>query len=183
MADTRIEQILARPARLSLRFVHPTTTPEAGQRLPAGAAILQSAGDGAPRAYVVMAEEVLGGGSLTDVRVALDQQGQPSIRVALDADGTVRLAKATREHIGQPLAIIVDDTVISAPVIRSEILGGNVMISGQYTMEEAEQLAILLRSGALPVPLVLLEKKIGAPEMAGGVGASLTKAIRNLIDR
>ena len=187
VANPRIEQILAKPARLSLRFVHPM---EDGGKAPPGTTVLPAASDrpdeldagsAGQRSYVVMKEEVIGGDSLIDARAGTDTFGA-HIDVALNDAGAKRLRRATQDRIGQALAIVVDDTVISAPVVRDAI-GERFQISGRFTEASAEQLALLLRSGSLPVPLLLQEKTIGAPESPAGAVSTVTNVLRSLMGR
>ena len=128
-----------------------------------------------------MKEEVIGGDSLIDARAGTDTFGA-HIDVALNDAGAKRLRRATQDRIGQALAIVVDDTVISAPVVRDAI-GERFQISGRFTEASAEQLALLLRSGSLPVPLLLQEKTIGAPESPAGAVSTVTNVLRSLMGR
>jgi preprotein translocase subunit SecD len=79
--------------------------------------------------------------------------------VRFDDTGTRRLARATRENVSRPLAIVLDDVVLSAPLILEPILGGEMQIAGGFTRESANQLAIVLRSGPLPVRLRVIEER------------------------
>src|SRR6185312_9851874 len=90
----------------------------------------------------------------------------PVVTFRFDAAGATRFGKVTQENVGLPFAIILDNKVISAPVIREPILGGTGQISGHFTVQEANDLAVLLRSGALPAKLTVIEERT--------VGASLT---------
>mgnify|MGYP005738195403 CR=1 FL=1 len=103
---------------------------------------------------------------IRDARVRFDQQtNQPYVSLSFDSIGADRFAKLTEKNQGKRLAIVLDDKVQSAPVIREKISGGEASISGQFTTEEAGNLSIVLRSGSLPAPIEIREERT--------VGASL----------
>ena len=114
------------------------------------------------------------------MRVSIAQGGPARRHVQLNVKGAAAFARVTRENIGKPFAIILDNKVVSAPVIRSEIPGGHGQITGHFSQEEVNRLALLLRSGALPAALSIIEERsvgpslgadsIEAGEMAGIVG-------------
>lgn len=108
---------------------------------------------------------ILSGENLTDSQVTFDQQKQPVVSFKLDRIGTNKFAIATKENVGRNLAIILDNEIISAPVIREPILAGSGQISGNFTTEEATQLAVLLRSGALPAPMKIIEERTVGPDL------------------
>ncbi|MFQ5776365.1 MAG: protein translocase subunit SecD, partial [Kiloniellaceae bacterium] len=156
----RIKSLLGKTAKLTFRFVDESAIPAAG-RVPPGSEILAS--DeldplGNPRRYVVKKRVMLSGDTLTDA-AATFQDGQPVVSFSFDAVGAKRFADATRDNVGRVFAIVLDDKVISAPVIREPILGGRGIISGRFTVQEAQDLALLLRAGALPAPLTILEER------------------------
>ena len=82
-----------------------------------------------------------------------------------DSTGARRFADATRENVGKPFAIVLDNKVISAPVIKEPILGGSGIIEGSFTVQTASDLALLLRAGALPAPLTILEERTVGPDL------------------
>lgn len=147
------DQHISPAAALSFRLV------EAGPALPAELA----AGPGQlllelPGGLAILTDVVpsLDGNALGDARAELDAAiGQPVITVSFNAEGTARFADVTSAHVGSMLAIVIDDHVASAPIIREPIMGGVAQISGNTSLEDAERLAALLRSGALPAPLRL----------------------------
>jgi len=117
------------------------------------------------------------GESLTDAQAGF-QNNQPVVNFRFDSVGAKRFGDATRENIGKLFAIVLDEKVISAPVIRDAILGGTGVISGNFTTQSAQDLALLLRAGALPVPLTVLEERtvgseLGADSIQAGKVASL----------
>ena len=91
------------------------------------------------------------------------QDGQPVVSFRFDTSGSKRFGKVTSENVNRPFAIILDNKVISAPVIREPILGGSGIISGSFTVKTANDLALLLRAGALPAPLTVLEERTVGP--------------------
>ncbi len=175
----RIKSLLGKTAKLTFRFVD-ETAPIDGSRVPAGSELLSS--DeldplGNPRRYVIKKRIMVGGDSLTDA-AATFQDGQPVVSFTFDGVGAKRFADATRQNVGRAFAIVLDDTVISAPVIREPILGGRGIISGSFTSQEVQDLALLLRAGALPAPLTILEERtvgpgLGADSIAAGKIASI----------
>ena len=97
---------------------------------------------------------LVSGGDLTDAQPGFDQRtGEPIVSFKFNTSGSRKFAQATSENVGQPFAIVLDNKVISAPVIREPITGGSGQISGNFTVQAANDLAILLRAGALPAPL------------------------------
>ena len=106
------------------------------------------------------------GKHIRDAQAGFNQQsGEPVVNFKLDNEGAKQFATMTRDNIGRPLAIVLDGKVITAPVIRSEIPGGSGEISGGFTTTEASQLALLLRAGALPVPLHVVEERTVGPDL------------------
>ncbi len=106
------------------------------------------------------------GENLIDAQPRLDNQSnEPSVSFTLDRIGSQKFGKATTEHVGKRLAIVLDGEVISAPVIREPITGGSGNISGGFDFQEATDLALLLRSGALPTPLNIVEERTVGPDL------------------
>jgi len=169
----RIKSLLGKTAKLTFRFVDETAVPDAS-RVPAGSEVLlsderDSAGN--PIRYVVKKRVMVGGDTLTDA-AATFQEGRPVVSFSFDPVGAKRFADATRQNVGKLFAIVLDDKVISAPVIREPILGGRGVISGRFTVQEAQDLALLLRAGALPAPLNIIEERTVGP----GLGADSIEA-------
>tara|TARA_Y100000590_G_scaffold92216_1_gene104204 strand:- start:1334 stop:2890 length:1557 start_codon:yes stop_codon:yes gene_type:complete len=109
---------------------------------------------------------VLSGDNLVNAKPSLDNRNNETIvSFTLDRLGAKRFAKATTKNIGKRLAIILDNKIISAPNIREPILGGNGQISGNFTFQSATDLALLLRSGALPAPLKIIEERTVGPDL------------------
>ncbi len=108
---------------------------------------------------------VVGGDDLVDSQASFDQNGQPAVSFRFDAVGARKFGDYTRDNIGKLFAIVLDDTVISAPQIQSHIAGGSGIITGRFTVEEATNLSILLRAGALPAEIRVLEQRTVGPEL------------------
>ena len=119
---------------------------------------------------------VVSGEHLTDAQGSFDTNGRPAVSFRFDAAGARAFGEFTASNIGQPFAIVLDDEVLSAPVIQSHIPGGSGIISGQFSIEESNTLATLLRSGSLPAELTFLEEKTVGPELGSDSIASGLKA-------
>ncbi len=122
--------------------------------------------------HLVHEVPILDGSMLTDARVAFDQSNQPVINFSLNSAGARIFGDFTGKNVGNHLAIVLDNKVYSAPVIRERIGGGSGQISGGFSVEEAHDVAIALRSGALLAPVVMLEKRSVGPSL----GADSIKA-------
>jgi protein-export membrane protein SecD len=175
----RIKSLLGKTAKLTFRMVDESAATD-GSRVPAGSEILPSDEldpTGTPRRYIVKKRIMVSGDTLTDA-AATFQDGQPVVSFSFDSVGAKRFGDATKENVGRPFAIVLDNMVISAPVIREPILGGRGVISGQFTVQQVQDLALLLRAGALPAPLTILEERtigpgLGADSIAAGKIASV----------
>jgi len=115
--------------------------------------------------YLLEKEALLTGRNLKDSRVEIGQWGQPYVALELDAEGTDKFAQITGRHIGERLAIILDNVVQSAPVIKTRIPNGKAVIEGNFTLEEANKLRIVLKSGALPVPFNIIQNTVVGPSL------------------
>ena len=104
---------------------------------------------------------ILSGNNLISAQPNFDTQtNQTTVNISLDRAGAKKFARATQNNVGKKLAIVLDNKIISAPVINEPILGGNSVISGNFTFQSATDLALLLRAGALPAPLKIVEEDI-----------------------
>ena len=127
-------------------------------------------------------EPVLIGDHLTNASVAFDQYGQPIVELQLDSEGAKIFDRFTFQNIGRRLAIVLDGKVHSAPVIRDRIPNGRAQISGNFSSQEASDLALVLRAGALPAPVVIEEERtvgptLGRDSVVKGIQAGLMGAI------
>lgn len=115
--------------------------------------------------YLLKEPTLLTGDALSDARVAFDQFNRPYISLKFTSWGAKEFERITGENVGKRLAIILDGTVYSAPVIRERISGGRAVIEGDFTLEEARDLAVVLRAGALPAPVSVLEERTVGPSL------------------
>src|SRR6186713_108493 len=159
---TRLKEILGKTAKLDFRMVDVSMPAEQALqgRVPPEDEILYSSTQ--PRTpYLVEKRILVSGGDLTDAQPGFDQRtSEPVVNFRFNTSGARKFAQVTQENVGKPFAIILDNQVISAPVIREPILGGSGQISGSFTVESANKLAILLRAGALPAPLTVIEQRV-----------------------
>ena len=162
-----LKALIGRTARLEFKLVAEGVTPEQLQsgRAPIGTQILPFA-DGAEGARIaVQRRAIISGDQISDAVQDFNEQGQPAVRVSFNNAGSQRFARVTQNNVGKPFAIILDNVVISAPEIREPILGGTASIAGSFTVESANQLAISLRSGRLPVEMHVVEERTVGPEL------------------
>lgn len=180
--STRLKNIVSQTARLTFHMVYPGLTADQAeaQGLPAGTMILPSQ-DGTRE--LLYEDVALGGESLVDAQPAYDQQrGIPVVSFRFDTRGAVTFSEITSANVGQRFAIVLDDTVITAPVIQQPITGGTGQISGSFTTASANDLAVLLRAGALPASLNVIEERtvdasLGADSIQAGLTAGVVAAV------
>ncbi|MBU4343927.1 MAG: protein translocase subunit SecD [Desulfobacteraceae bacterium] len=116
--------------------------------------------------FLIKKQTLLTGANLTDARVQIDSQfNEPYVSLTFDKKGGRIFAKITEENVKKRLAIVLDNHVYSAPVIQEKITGGEARITGSFTLEEAKDLAIALRAGALPAPVKILEERTVGPSL------------------
>ncbi len=143
--------------------------PEIAKLMPKGAALFRSdtSEEGSRARYYVLSSSVgITGAYLENARVSTNNQfGYPNISFTFNKDGGKIFERYTGDNVGKYLAIVLDDVVHSAPVIKSRIGGGSGVIEGSFTMEEARNLAIVLRAGALPAPVTIIEKRVVGPDL------------------
>ena len=180
----RLKAILGQTAKLAFRLVDVSvSTAQAleGRIPPDSELIYGEAGQSEP--YVVKRRVMVSGEDLVDAQPGFSQQtNEPIVTFRFDTSGAKRFGNVTQNNVGRPFAIVLDNKVISAPVIREPILGGTGQISGGFSVEEANDLAILLRAGALPAPMHILEERtvgpgLGADSIAAGEIAATIGAV------
>ncbi|MEQ9638968.1 MAG: protein translocase subunit SecD [Alphaproteobacteria bacterium] len=187
----RLKAILGQTAKMVFRLVDITTSPaEAARgRVPPGSELLESNErnpDGSPvDTYVVRKRVMVSGDTLIDAQPSF-RDGQPVVLFRFDSVGGKKFGDVTKDNVGRPFAIVLDGRVISAPVIRSPILGGSGEISGRFTVQEVQDLSLLLRAGALPAPLVILEERtvgpaLGADSIAAGKIAAVIAIVAVMV--
>ncbi|MET3664513.1 protein translocase subunit SecD [Caulobacter sp. 1776] len=168
----RLKAVIGKTAKLTFQMVDETVTPEDMQagRLPPGTEMLP--GDRFAPFYVVKKRAVVSGDELTNASQTFDQNGQAAVAFAFNGSGARKFADVTTRNRGKRFAIVLDKKVISAPVINDPITGGNGIITGSFTPQSANELALLLRSGALPAPLNVEDQRTVTAEL----GADAVKA-------
>jgi preprotein translocase subunit SecD len=191
LSDTKVlKDLLGQTAKLSFHEVHPTMTAEEARqgRAPSGYRLFAASerGDEQGVSYLLRETPVVPGENLVDSQPGFDQRtNEPIISFRFDQSGARRFGRFTQDHVGRPFAIVLDDKVLSAPVIREPILGGSGQISGSFTVESANTLAVQLRSGALPVKLTIVEERtvgpsLGADSVAAGKLAALVGGVATI---
>ena len=160
---SRLKEIIGKTAKLDFRMVDLSMTPEQAlaSHPPADSEILD--GEGGSK-YLIDKRVLVSGGDLVDAQPGFDQRnGQPIVNFRFNSSGARKFAEVTKANVGKPFAIVLDNKVISAPVINEPIPGGAGQISGNFTVQSANDLAILLRAGALPAPLTVVEERTVGP--------------------
>lgn len=178
-----LKALIGQTARLEFKLVDLTADPSqvAQGRAPPGSQVLPMV-DGTG-GIAVQRRVMVSGDQLVDARQGFDQQtGEAIVSITFNSAGARRFGRVTQENVGKPFAIILDDKVLSAPNINEPILGGRAQISGSFTVESANSLAISLASGKLPVKLNVIEERtvgpdLGADSIRKGVGAAIIGTI------
>ncbi|MFA6020377.1 MAG: protein translocase subunit SecD [Rhodospirillales bacterium] len=175
-----VKSLLGKTAKLTFHLVDHGVSPQdalAG-RLPPGSEALQET-DG--RIVVVRRKVELGGEMLVDASAGFND-GMAVVNFRFNGQGAKKFAAITTEHTGKQFAIVLDGKAISAPVIREPIIGGSGQISGSFTVQTANDLALLLRAGALPAPLTILEERTVGPDLgADSIQAGKVASIVGLV--
>jgi protein-export membrane protein SecD len=184
----RLIDLLGKTAKMTFQLVDETANPEQAQKgiVPIGSELLYEDNPqkgGPPEPVVVEKRVMVGGDRLTDAAGTFSQQsGQAIVDFKFDSVGAREFGEVTRTHVNQRFAIVLDNKVISAPVIREAILGGSGQIEGNFTIQTASDLAALLRAGALPAPLKVIEQRtVGAELGADSIKAGKYSAIGGLL--
>ena len=169
-----IKELIGRTAKMTFHLVNENITNEqlSSGHAPSGTMFLDYMENPGQKVAVYSRVEV-SGDSLKNSEASFDQNNMPVVTTEFDASGARRFAKLTTEHVNERFAIVLDDKVLSAPTIREPIPGGRGQISGNFTLQSAKDLAVLLRSGALPAPLEVIEERtvgagLGADTIATG---------------
>ena len=168
-----IKNLIGQTAKMTFHLVNENVSNEqiASGRAPNGTEFMPYMDMGGQLIPVYSRVEV-SGESLKDSQAEFDQNNMPVVSTVFDASGARRFAKLTTEHVNERFAIVLDGKVLSAPVIREPIPGGRGQISGGFTLQGAKDLAVLLRSGALPAPLQVIEERV----VGAGLGADTIAA-------
>ena len=184
----RVIGILKRTAKLTFQMVDLTTNPADAERgrIPPGSELVPAdANDQFATQYVLRKRIIVSGEMLVDAQPTF-QQGVPVVQFRFNSNGARRFADATRENVGKPFAVVLDGKVITAPRINEPILGGSGIITGGFTVQTANDLALLLRAGALPAPIKILEERsvgpdLGADSIAAGEFASVAGLVAVMV--
>jgi preprotein translocase subunit SecD len=165
----QVAAVIARKARIAFRLVETSMT--AAQAVqgspPPGSEVLTDFKTKAP--YLLSKDIAVDGDDIIEAAPGFAPQGQqPIVSFRFNARGTRRFAHVTADNIGRPFAVVIDDQVVSVPVIREPITGGSGQISGNFTIEDANTIAMLMRSGTLPGRLTVVDQQ--AVEAAGNAG-------------
>jgi preprotein translocase subunit SecD len=175
-----LKRLLGQTAKMTFHLVDVTATPAPGMRPPPGSQILPDINT-PNELYLVQRRVMVSGENLVDAQATF-QEGRPVVSFRFDTLGARRFADVTKNNVGRPFAIVLDGKVISAPVIREPILGGSGIISGGFTVQSANELALLLRAGALPAPLKIIEERtVGAGLGADSIEAGKIASIAGMI--
>jgi len=189
-----LKALLGKTAKLEFKMVDMNADPALVQagKAPPGDEVLQFArepnepANAPPRHLAVNRRAILSGDDLIDANLDKDQNGQPAVSLKFNPSGGKKFARATQENSGKLFAMILDNQVLSAPRIDEPILGGNAIIHGSFTTDSANQLAIALRSGKLPVALKVIEERtvgpqLGADSIHAGVIASVIASVAVIV--
>ena len=163
---SRLKELLGKTAKLTFRLVDQSVSPDQVTQggVPPESELLYGSKAENSQPYLIERRVMVNGEDLTDAQPGFDQRtSEPIVTFRFNNNGARRFAQVTQENVGRPFAIVLDNEVISAPVIREPILGGSGQISGNFTVQQANDLAILLRAGALPAPLTIIEERTVGP--------------------
>lgn len=182
----RLKDIIGKTAKLQFRFVDEDAMrniQEAIARPPAGTEVLYLDKDAKTGPYVIEKRVIVSGDQLTNAQQTVDQRtNQPVVSFEFDAQGARRFGDATKANVGRRFAIVLDNEVVSAPRINEPILAGSGIITGDFTFESANDLAIVLRAGALPAPLnVVEERTVGAELGVDSIQSGTLAAIGGIV--
>ena len=182
-----LKALLGRTAKMTFHLVNLDVAPDDVERnlAPSGTRILslddrKNIGNtSTTRKFAIYNKVEISGDMLVDAHPSYDERtNEPIVSFRLNTTGARRFGEVTAQNVGKPFAVVLDNKIITAPVIRSPILGGSGYISGGFDTEGANDLALLLRAGALPAPLKIIEERsvgpsLGADSIAAGTKASV----------
>jgi preprotein translocase subunit SecD len=170
-----LKRVLGKTARMTFHLVDEGASIDAALKgqVPAGSMLLQGETDpsGKPVYYVIHKKVMLNGDLLVNAQASINE-ASPGVNFTFNTQGARQFAEITKENVNHLFAIVLDNKVISAPVIREPIMGGSGVISGHFTVEQANDLALLLRAGALPAPLNIIEERTVGPSLGADSIAS-----------
>ena len=174
----RIKDLLGKTAKLNFHMVDDDDTKSLSLNIAPFGRMIVSDIDNSEIKYLLEKKSRVGGENLIDANASFDPTEGHAVSFRFDTTGAQKFGKATSENIGKRFAVVLDGVVITAPVINSAITGGSGIITGNFTSQEATDLAVLLRAGALPAPLEIVEERsvgpgLGADSIAAGKIASI----------
>ncbi len=178
---TRIKNLLGKTAKLQFRFVDSSVQAEPGKPTPGNDVLPEQVGDKVIY-FAVKKQVIVSGDSLVDAQPSFDEYNRPVVTFTFDSIGAKKFGDATKNNTGKLFAIVLDDKVISAPRISEPIPNGKGRITGEFSVQEAQDLALLMRAGALPAPLNVIEERsvgpgLGADSIASGEYATIIAII------
>ncbi|MCB1969928.1 MAG: protein translocase subunit SecD [Geminicoccaceae bacterium] len=181
----KLKALLGTTARMTFHMVNMEGSVQdalAG-RVPPGSRLLEAdPSNPGPEYYLVENKVELSGDNLVDAQATVDSNHMPAVSFRFDNTGARKFGEITQEYTGRLFAIVLDDKVISAPRIREPILGGSGIITGSFSFDEANNLAVLLRAGALPAPLTIIEERTVGPDLgADSIAAGKLASILGLV--
>ena len=184
---SRIKKLLGKTAKLNFQLAHPSISSEdinINSKAPPGYTILEDDKD-PDLFYMINKRVMVSGEMLKDANPTFDRNNSPSVSFQLSALGGKKFGRVTGKHIGRAFAIVLDGKVVSAPVIQSQIFSSG-QITGNFSTQETNDLALVLRSGALPAPMIILEERsvgpgLGADSIQSGKIASIVGLIAVMI--
>ncbi len=169
LQDTKqLKDLIGQTAKLTFHAVHPDISAEEAKqtRVPVGYKVYPSAEGEGERSYVLQESPIVSGEDLVDAQPGFDSRtNEPIISFRFNQSGARKFGSYTKDNVGSPFAIVLDNKVLSAPAIREPILGGSGQISGSFTVETANTLAVQLRSGSLPTKLTIVEERTVGPSL------------------
>ena len=157
-----VKKLLGKTAKMSFHFVDEKTTLADARRGKISPESKVVPGNDDAGHYVIERKSIVGGEHLTDARADF-AEGEPVVAFRFNSYGSKRFGAATRDGVGRRLAIVLDGQVLTAPEVKTAITGGSGIITGNFTVQSASDLALMLRSGALPAPLEVVEERIVGP--------------------
>ncbi|SNS81996.1 protein translocase subunit SecD [Tropicimonas sediminicola] len=158
-----LKSLIGTTAKLTFNpVVNRTTDPDAN---PGARNLLLPSMDDEGVYYIIEQTAVVTGEELTNAQPSFDQNGRPAVSFQFNPSGARKFGDYTRDNVGSPFAIVLDNEVISAPVIQDHIPGGSGIITGQFSIEQSNELAVLLRAGALPAEMTFLQERTIGPEL------------------
>ena len=162
----QVKNVIGRTAKLTFQLLCEAQPTAKGQNPPPDCQAVPLKDDPDQELWVQSATRAtVDGADLVDARSAFGQSNEPIVSFRFNTKGAERFAKLTRDNVGKPFAIILDEKVVSYPRINEAILGGSGQISGNFTVQETNDLAVVLRSGALPAKLTIVEERTVGPSL------------------